>query len=258
MDILLTNDDGIEGHGIWALYNSLSNFADVTIVAPKSDMSGIGRVTSYDQDIEIKKIEEGYVISGTPADCVIIGIKALGIQPDIVISGCNRGANVGYYSLGRSGTISAAIESTFLGFPSISSSLFIPLGEYPYTPSPNEYDHAADAIAYLAQNALESKLLNEFEYLNVNSPMTTDNSPNMILTHPSLLCEMDAYRVDENSARVNDRVWAKMRDSQIRDPPGTDRQTVIEGNISISHLSSIRRTVDSTELSKIFPSYNIL
>ena len=98
MDILLTNDDGIKGHGIWALYHSLSNFADVTIVAPKSDMSGIGRMTSYDQDIQIESIEEGYVISGTPADCVIIGLKALELKPDIVISGCNRGANVGYYS----------------------------------------------------------------------------------------------------------------------------------------------------------------
>ena len=255
MDILLTNDDGIEGHGIWALYHSLSSFADVTIVAPKSDMSGIGRVTSYDQDIQIEAIKEGYVVSGTPSDCVIIGLKALELQPDIVISGCNRGANVGYYSLGRSGTISAAIEATFLGFPSISSSLFIPLGEYPYTPSPGEYTHAANATSYLAQNVVESKLLKEMEYLNVNSPMTTDTSPNMLLTTPSILCEMDAYSINEHSARVNDEVWAKMRDSKISDSPGTDRQTVIDGNISISHLSSTEKSVSSMALSNILSSY---
>ena len=258
MDILLTNDDGIKGHGIWALYHSLSNFADVTIVAPKSDMSGIGRMTSYDQDIQIESIEEGYVVSGTPADCVIIGLKALELKPDIVISGCNRGANVGYYSLGRSGTISAAIESTFLGFPSISSSLFIPLGEYPYTPSPDEYAHAANAIAYLAKNVVESKLLKEMEYLNVNLPMTTNASPNMLLTTPSILCEMDAHSINEHSARVNDEVWAKMRDSKIRDSPGTDRQTVIDGNISISHVSSIEKPVNSAALSSVLSSYQFL
>jgi len=255
MDILLTNDDGIKGHGIWALYHSLSKFANVTIVAPKSNMSGIGRVTSYDQDIQIEPIEEGYVLAGTPADCVIIGLKALGLQPDIVISGCNRGANVGYYSLGRSGTISAAIEATFLGFPSISSSLFIPLGEYPYTPSPDEYIHAANATAYIVRNVVESKLLKESEYLNVNSPMTANTPPNMVLTVPSVLCEMDAHLLDEHSARVNDEVWAKMRDSKISDSPGTDRQTVIDGDISISHLSSTEKSVSSMVLSNILSSY---
>ncbi len=253
MDILLTNDDGINANGIWALYHVLSKFANVTIIAPSSDMSGVGRQTS--KTIQIELIDEGYAVSGTPADCVILGLSALKLEPDLVISGCNCGANVGFYSIGRSGTISAAIESTFLGVPSISSSLFIPIGEFPRVPTIDEYQNAANATAYLAQKSVELGLIGPTEYLNVNSPIGTNSNLNISLTLPSTLCNIRSNLNDDGSATIHDHVWADIRDGKVIESNGTDRQTIMNDVISVSHLSPVSIPTPSTILNKIISSY---
>jgi len=126
--ILLTNDDGINAPGLYALYESIRTIGDVTVVAPDTEMSAVGHAITLSDPLRVEKIQKrgeffGYAVSGTPADCVKIAAWALlDEMPDLVISGINLGNNTGI-SIIYSGTVSAATEGTILEIPSLAISL---------------------------------------------------------------------------------------------------------------------------------------
>ncbi len=128
MRFLLTNDDGIYARGLGALYEELSKDADCLIVAPEVEQSAVGHAITLYRPLMVRRAAKngrflGYAVAGTPADCVKIGIKELSDRPvDLVISGINKGANVGINVL-YSGTVSAATEGIILGVPSFAISL---------------------------------------------------------------------------------------------------------------------------------------
>lgn len=129
MKILLANDDGIQARGLEALRLALEDIAKVVVVAPDREKSATGHGITIYHPIRVDKYEfhnsstRGWVVDGTPADCVKLGICALLKEPpDLVVSGINRGANLGTDVL-YSGTVSAAIEGIILGVPSIAVSL---------------------------------------------------------------------------------------------------------------------------------------
>lgn len=128
MRILLTNDDGVFADGIFFLYQELKSMGEVCVVAPAVEQSATGHAITLYHPLRVKKItrERGYAayaVNGTPADCVKFAVKVLMPKPpDIVVSGINMGPNVGLSVL-YSGTVSAAMEGTVLGFPSIAISL---------------------------------------------------------------------------------------------------------------------------------------
>ncbi len=128
MRILLTNDDGVFADGIFALYQSLKSLGEVHVVAPAVEQSAAGHAITLHHPLRVKKVIRekgfwGYAVNGTPADCVKFAVKVLLPKPpDIVVSGINMGPNVGLSVL-YSGTVSAAMEGTVLGFSSIAVSL---------------------------------------------------------------------------------------------------------------------------------------
>ncbi len=127
MKILLTNDDGIYALGLCALYETLSLDHDVVIVAPDSEKSAVGHAITLADPLRVRLIKRsgmpyGWAVNGTPADCVKLALFEIINEPDIVISGINRGANVGINVL-YSGTVSAATEAAILGVKSIAVSL---------------------------------------------------------------------------------------------------------------------------------------
>jgi len=127
MKILLTNDDGIYAEGLCALYEILSLDHEIYIVAPESERSAVGHAITIDQPLRVIKIKRGkffwgYAINGTPADCVKLAIYELVGPVDLVVSGINKGANVGINLL-YSGTVSAATEAKMLGYSSIAVSI---------------------------------------------------------------------------------------------------------------------------------------
>ncbi|MFP4271370.1 MAG: 5'/3'-nucleotidase SurE, partial [Alphaproteobacteria bacterium] len=124
------NDDGIDSAGLRAVYDALSEVARVTVVAPASDQSAVGRSMSH--EVAITDHDLGYAVDGTPADCVVAAMGELGPDPDLVVAGCNRGANLGEYVIGRSGTVSAAVEAAFFDVPAIATSLYVPAGDSSY------------------------------------------------------------------------------------------------------------------------------
>ena len=115
MRILLTNDDGILADGLFALYEELKGDFDLSIVAPEVEMSATGHAISLSNPLRVRRFKRrgdffGYGVSGTPADCVKIGVQEiLPHRPDMIISGINMGSNVGINLL-YSGTVSAATE----------------------------------------------------------------------------------------------------------------------------------------------------
>jgi len=128
MRYLLTNDDGIYARGLSALYKELSKEADCLIVAPEVERSAVGHAITLNRPLMVRRTNKdgnflGYAVSGTPADCVKIGIRELSEKPvDLVVSGINIGANVGINVI-YSGTVSAATEGAILGVPSMALSL---------------------------------------------------------------------------------------------------------------------------------------
>jgi len=257
--VLLTNDDGIEADGLRALARALEGVADLSIVAPAEDRSSIGRALSH--DVRVREHERGYAIEGTPADCVVAGLGELYPDVDAVVAGCNAGANLGTYTLGRSGTVSAAVEATFFGVPAIAVSLYVPPDEGWWTRdlADERFRHATDAARYLLARTLGSDAFERADYLNVNAPFHRPDDPQpspvgMEVTRPSTLYEMDAVR-EGDAITLRDGVWERMRDGSLPDPPGTDRRAVVEGRVSVSPLPAPHSTEPTAALESIAAAY---
>lgn len=130
MRILLTNDDGIGSQGIRALWQILTEIADVYVVAPDVENSAMSQAITVHQPIRLDKYVldnpqiKAWKVGGTPTDCVKIALESLLVDemPDIIVSGINHGPNLGTDIL-YSGTVSAAIEAALHGLPAIAVSL---------------------------------------------------------------------------------------------------------------------------------------
>src|SRR4051795_3332164 len=143
-NILVTNDDGVRSIGIYALADALRELGDVTIVAPTSEASAIGHALTLRRPLRLETIEDRvFAVDGTPTDCVNIGVTHVfkGL-PDLVVSGINKGWNLGD-DVTYSGTVAGALEGALLGAQSIAVSLRSTRGEY-------DFSHAARAAASLA------------------------------------------------------------------------------------------------------------
>ena len=128
MNIVLTNDDGIDAPGLLALYRVFAADHRVVVVAPESERSAVGHGISLHQPLRVTERRhlpggEWYAVSGTPADCVKLGILALlDPKPDLIISGINAGLNHGAY-MHYSGTVAAAREACVYGIASMAVSM---------------------------------------------------------------------------------------------------------------------------------------
>ena len=171
MKILISNDDGIVANGIKALSETLAEQHDVYVVAPDRERSAAGHSLTLHTPLRVEELEAKngvkrcWVTTGTPGDCVKIGISAILAEdekPDLVISGINHGPNLGADIL-YSGTVSCAMEGAMLGVPSIAVSLASLRYEY------EDFLYAARFILSLLPK------LKEFQFpkktlLNVNVP----------------------------------------------------------------------------------------
>jgi len=238
MHVLLTNDDGIDEAGLRALYDALDDVGKVTAVAPADDQSAVGRTLSTRVDVHDHEL--GYAVEGTPADCVVVGLQSLVTDADLVVAGCNRGANLGQYTLGRSGTVSAAVEATFFELPAIAVSMYVPGDEVDfrtYDPGPEVYAEAARATRYLVEETAANGVFGIADYLNVNAPTATKAIGEMAVTEPSTFYDMDADR-EGDVVHLRDRIWERMGDDTLPDPDGTDRRAVLDGKVSVSPLTA--------------------
>jgi 5'-nucleotidase len=160
--VLVTNDDGVHSAGLNALYRAMQDLGDSYIVAPDRERSAAGHSLTLHRPLKATEIRDRvFSINGTPTDCVTLGInKLLPEKPTLVVSGINKGANLGD-DITYSGTVSAAIEGTIFGIPSIAFSL--PSDKHYY------FDTASTFAARIASLVLEHSLPYD-TLLNVNIP----------------------------------------------------------------------------------------
>ena len=163
MNILITNDDGIEAEGIKALVNWAKQLGNITLVAPKVEQSGRSHSIDFKFPIEIKKVDfdgadEAYSVNSTPADCVRFAVIGLGKKYDLVLSGINRGVNLGI-DISYSGTAGAIFEAGRLGM------LGIALSTYPDT-----LDQITEYLDTVYTYLTENRLLSANPIYNINIP----------------------------------------------------------------------------------------
>ncbi len=161
--ILVTNDDGYRSEGIHALARALRDVGDVTIVAPTTEASAIGHALTLRHVLRLEAIEDRvFAVDGTPTDCVNIAVTHVfkGL-PDLVVSGVNKGWNLGD-DVTYSGTVAGALEGALLGMPAIAVSLRQTRGDY-------DFSYAARAAAVMAE-AILRRPLPPRTFLNINVP----------------------------------------------------------------------------------------
>lgn len=160
--IMVTNDDGINSPGIKALQQAMRSLGQTVIVAPERDNSAVSHSLTMSRPLRIREIEENmFTLDGTPTDCVVVGIgKLIDRKPDLLVSGINAGPNIGD-DISYSGTVSAAIEGTMYGIPSMAISL---AGEAPF-----DFALAVRVATCLARRILADGLPAN-TLLNVNIP----------------------------------------------------------------------------------------
>lgn len=237
MRLLLANDDGVMAPGIRALFHELkSNFLP-TICAPLEERSTTGHSLSLDKPLRVEKLEENiYGCSGFPADCTLMGLHLMkDARPEVVVSGINRGANLGqdmYYS----GTIAAAREATFHKVPAIAVSLV-----FNSMLEEHKYHTAAVVIRRCLEEGLH-KHLPAMTLLNINVP-NVDFSQ----IKGFRLTEIGFRRYSEEihariDTRQRDYYWIAGLYEGFAENPESDCQAVHDGYVAITPHALVDRT----------------
>ena len=164
--ILVTNDDGYRSEGIIALAEALRPLGAVTIVAPVLEASAIGHALTLRRPLRLEPVgpvsDAVFAVDGTPTDCVNLAVaRIFGGLPDLVVSGINKGWNLGD-DVTYSGTVSGAFEGALLGIPAIAISLRATSGVYDFGPS--------SRVALSIAGALMERPLPSRTFLNINLP----------------------------------------------------------------------------------------
>jgi 5'-nucleotidase len=161
--ILVTNDDGYRSDGLKALADALAPLGEVTVVAPMTEASAIGHALTLRHPLRLEHISDRvYAVDGTPTDCVNIAVaQVFKDMPDLVVSGINKGWNLGD-DVTYSGTVAGALEGALLGIPAIAASLR-------FTSEKFDFQYAAHAAATLAAAIFERPLPGR-TFLNINVP----------------------------------------------------------------------------------------
>jgi len=202
----------------------------VRIVAPERNRSGASNSLTLDVPVRaIRYDEDAYLVTGTPTDCVHLGISGLfDFEHDIVVSGVNDGANLGDDTL-YSGTVAAAIEGRFLGLPAIAVSLCVDQG------SPRNFTGAANVAARLVKRLVQAPL-QEPVILNVNVPDLPDAELRGIKVTRLGSRHRSKPIVPAKDPRGRNVYWVGSAGEGQDAGPGTDFHAVAEGYASITPL----------------------
>ncbi len=187
--ILITNDDGVNSSGLLAAYEAVKDLGEVTIVAPATQQSAVGRSMTLFNPLRLARHRvngvTAYSVSGTPTDAVIIGMfVAMEEKPDLVVSGFNIGENLSTEAATTSGTIGAALEAAGQVVPAIAVSIRVEDEGDKFADTNNKRDYSVPIriVRKLAQCVLGGKLPRGVDLLNVNIPSTAGPDTEVVVT----------------------------------------------------------------------------
>jgi 5'-nucleotidase len=225
--ILVTNDDGVYSPGLRALAEAMATLGEAVIVAPDRNRSAVGHALTLEHPLRAQEIEPGiFAVDGTPTDCVNLGIHGLIMQrPDLVVSGINSGSNMGD-DITYSGTVSAALEASLMGIPSIAVSLDASIF------SESDLLVATRFVVSLAGQVMKKGLPPD-TFLNVNIP--SGSCRGVKVTRQGKRRYGKAVIVNEDP-RGRKYYWIGGSSVGFEDIPGTDCSALSRGYISITPL----------------------
>lgn len=223
--ILVTNDDGVRSPGLRALAIILSELGQVVVVAPDRNRSAIGHALTLDHPLRAEEIKlQVFAVDGTPTDCVNLGIHGLlANRPDLVVSGINRGSNLGD-DITYSGTVCAALEATLMGLPAFAVSLD--------TDRSKEKDLALAATfsKHLTEKIIETGFP-EDTFLNINVP--SGSCAQLTRQGKRRYGESVVSKQDPHGRKY---YWIGGSEVGFEDIPGSDCSALQQGLISITPL----------------------
>jgi len=186
--VMVTNDDSVQSNGVIELARAAAKHADVIIVAPEQPQSATALSLTFHKPLRVTRVRreefECYAVSGTPGDCVMIGVnKVLPRKPDIVVSGINIGDNNTFQDILASGTVAAALESAITGIPAISFSMEVS-GESLFALEYDQPDFASAAVisGEIIRDVIVNGMPEGAEILNVNFPSMVEPTTPIMLT----------------------------------------------------------------------------
>ncbi|NYT05164.1 MAG: 5'/3'-nucleotidase SurE [Methanomicrobiales archaeon] len=238
--VLLTNDDGITSAGLWAAYKALSPIAEVSVVAPSSQQSAVGRSISIFEPIRASRVKmhgvEVVSVGGKPTDAVIIGLYGLGLAPDLVVSGINIGENLSFESVMTSGTVGAALEASNQGIRSLAFSLQVEdQGDKFDDPrfSGHSFDDAMKVVRNVTEKVLARGYPKDVDVLNVNIPSRSTGGYEI-----TRLAEKLFHTGVEERSDPRGRPYYWIDGPLYADAgEGTDVHAVRKGNVSITPIT---------------------
>lgn len=228
MKILISNDDGYQSPGIRALADALSEIAEITVVAPDRNRSGASNSLTLHHPVRAQTADNGFIfVDGTPTDCVHLAITGL-LKDDLhmVIAGINDGANMGDDVL-YSGTVAAATEGRFLGYPAIA----ISMNSY----NPKHFDTGAKVAVALVRQ-ITKKPLEPDTIINVNVPdLPFDELKGFQVTRLGHRHKSEPV-VETFDPRGRKIYWIGPAGAEQDAGPGTDFHAVKNGFVSVTPL----------------------
>lgn len=228
MRILLSNDDGYQSRGLAVLAEILAAIADVTVVAPDRDRSGASNSLTLERPIRAQVADNGFIrVDGTPTDCVHLAITGLlEAEPDMVVAGINAGPNLGDDVL-YSGTVAAATEGRFLGFPAMAVSI--------NSFEPRHWETAA-LVARTLIEGLNRPGPDPDLILNVNVPdLPFDALGGFVATRLGHRHKAEPVFRSQDP-RGNPVYWVGPPGAEQDAGPGTDFHAIREGCVSVTPL----------------------
>ena len=227
--ILVTNDDGIHSQGLQILEATLSEFADVFVVAPAAEMSGASHSLTLSRPLRIRQIDNRHwTVDGTPTDCVTLALHRILSEdelPDLCVSGINHGGNLGDDAT-YSGTVAGALEATILGVPGIAISL-VARDHFDFT--------EAAKFAQLAARKILTEGLQEGTLLNVNVPLGEIKGVKVTRQGIKNARPVITEHIDP---RGKPYFWIGEQYFRSNAEDGTDYRAIEEGYISVTPLKS--------------------
>jgi 5'-nucleotidase len=244
LNVLLTNDDGIEAEGLRAMRSALAALPDVrlVVIAPDGNRSAMARSITTNRPLWVEAVPfpdggSGYATDGTPVDCVRLASLSLieDFETHVVVSGINHGNNLGD-DITYSGTVAAAIEGIVLGLPAIAVSQQL-LGRHrdARADEPPQFEYAASFAARLVER-LSDVPLPAGTLLNVNLPAGAVQGVEVVRLGKRIYRDELKLEREEPGPPARRRYWIYGHDPGFHDEPGTDLAAVAAGRIAVTPL----------------------
>ncbi len=241
LNVLLTNDDGIDAEGLQALRRGLRAVPGVrlAVIAPDGNRSAMARSITTRRPLWVEEVSfadgsAGYATDGTPVDCVRLADLGLidGFRADLVVSGINHGANLGD-DITYSGTVAAALEGIVLGLPALAVSQQSGAGALDFRFDGGFNFDVAAAFACALVGRIEDVPLPASTLLNINVPAGTPNGVEVTRLGKRIYEDELKLEHEEGARR---RYWVYGSDPGYHDDPGTDLAAVAAGRIALTPI----------------------